>query len=206
YGVLVLTVTSLAKDVSSSLELQCPSCEKIHCTPRRASRLRCKGGITRGICNCCPVCAKTESEDCGGDHDYLGKCDRGLYCRPNTNRVLDDYGSLPLTAVGKRRPEVSPDFIAKLQDQAMPPYCRPKCTAEHCTRNPRSICSAIDNYERKQHCQGECQHTSCRACRHVTPDDGCVKCEKDDFRCMKKYGRCQKKQYCTRQKFPCRTS
>ena len=105
YGALVLTVTSLAKDVSSSLELQCPSCEKIHCTPRRASRLRCKGGITRGICNCCPVCAKTESEDCGGDHDYLGKCDRGLYCRPNTNRVLDDYGSLPLTAVGKRRPE-----------------------------------------------------------------------------------------------------
>ncbi|KAK2172029.1 hypothetical protein NP493_999g01002 [Ridgeia piscesae] len=107
-GVLLLISASCAKDVrtvSTSLELQCPPCEKIHCTPRRANRLRCKGGITRGICNCCPVCAKTEAEDCGGDHDYLGKCDRGLYCRPNTNRVLDDYGTVLLRATGKRRRE-----------------------------------------------------------------------------------------------------
>ena len=71
-----------SKEVSSSIELQCPSCEKIHCTPRRASKLKCQGGITKGICNCCPVCAKVEGEECGGEWDYLGKCDRGLYCKP----------------------------------------------------------------------------------------------------------------------------
>ena len=106
--VFVLTLPSLAKDVQAihtSLELQCPPCAKIHCTPRRANRLSCKGGITRGICNCCPVCAKIESEDCGGDHDYLGKCDHRLYCRPNANRVIADYVAFTMTGVGKKRPE-----------------------------------------------------------------------------------------------------
>jgi len=65
---------------TSSLDLQCPTCDRIHCTPRRASKLKCKGGISRGICNCCPVCAKTEGESCGGQWHYLGKCDAELVC------------------------------------------------------------------------------------------------------------------------------
>ena len=69
-------------DSLTSLELQCPSCSEIHCTPRKAKRLKCQGGVTRGICNCCPVCAKVEGEACGGQYDYLGKCDRGLQCGP----------------------------------------------------------------------------------------------------------------------------
>ena len=40
---------------SSPLGLQCPPCERVHCSPRRPSRLRCRGGIVRGVCNCCPV-------------------------------------------------------------------------------------------------------------------------------------------------------
>ena len=72
--------------VGASLDLQCPSCEKIHCTPRRSRRLKCKGGITRGICNCCPVCAKTDGESCGGAWQYLGKCDSGLHCKPRANQ------------------------------------------------------------------------------------------------------------------------
>ena len=66
--------------LGTSLELQCPPCDRIHCTPRRAKRLACRGGVTRGICNCCPVCAKVAGEACGGAWDYLGKCDRGLTC------------------------------------------------------------------------------------------------------------------------------
>lgn len=60
--------------------LHCPPCERIHCSPRRALKLQCQGGITTGICGCCPACAKLAGESCGGTWDYLGKCDEGLVC------------------------------------------------------------------------------------------------------------------------------
>lgn len=61
-------------------DLHCPPCEQIHCSSRRTLKLQCKGGVTTGICGCCPVCARTEGETCGGTWDYLGKCDEGLVC------------------------------------------------------------------------------------------------------------------------------
>lgn len=60
--------------------LHCPPCEQIHCSTRRALKLQCKGGVTMGVCGCCPVCARAEGETCGGRWDYLGKCDEGLAC------------------------------------------------------------------------------------------------------------------------------
>ena len=69
--------------------MKCPSCEKIHCNPRKASKLTCKGGATTGVCGCCPVCARVEGERCGGYFNYLGKCDKGLYCEP----VLKNKGN-----------------------------------------------------------------------------------------------------------------
>lgn len=62
--------------------LLCPPCEHIHC-PRRASKLNCRGGVTLGVCNCCPRCAKLEGERCRGKWDYLGLCDVGLECVPS---------------------------------------------------------------------------------------------------------------------------
>ena len=39
-----------------------------------------------------------------------------------------------------------------------------------------------DNADKKQGCQGDCQHTSCNACRFVQEQStNCVKCRKDDF-------------------------
>uniref|UniRef100_A0A3P8NXZ9 IGFBP N-terminal domain-containing protein n=1 Tax=Astatotilapia calliptera TaxID=8154 RepID=A0A3P8NXZ9_ASTCA len=67
-------------DTQQLRALQCPPCERIHCSSRRALKLQCKGGVTTGVCGCCPVCAKTEGETCGGTWDYLGKCDEGLVC------------------------------------------------------------------------------------------------------------------------------
>ena len=89
--VLLLAVVAAARSRTSSYEdrtgligealgLQCPPCERVHCSPRRPSRLRCRGGIVRGVCNCCPVCAKLEGDTCGGQWNYLGRCDSGLYC------------------------------------------------------------------------------------------------------------------------------
>ena len=60
--------------------LHCPPCERIHCSTRRALKLQCKGGVTTGVCGCCPVCARAQGETCGGTWDYLGKCDEGLVC------------------------------------------------------------------------------------------------------------------------------
>lgn len=60
--------------------LHCPPCERVHCSSRRVLKLQCKGGVTTGVCGCCPVCARTEGETCGGTWDYLGKCDKGLVC------------------------------------------------------------------------------------------------------------------------------
>lgn len=60
----------------------CPSCEKLFCTVKKASKLKCRGGVTTDICGCCPVCAKQVGEPCGGEWNYLGKCDQGLYCKP----------------------------------------------------------------------------------------------------------------------------
>lgn len=73
-GILVTVVTL-------GWGLQCPPCERIHCDPREASRLQCQGGVTTGVCGCCPSCARVLGEKCGGDFNYLGKCDRDLYCQ-----------------------------------------------------------------------------------------------------------------------------
>ena len=54
-----------------------------------------------------------------------------------------------------------------------------------------------------QPCQSKCQHTSCSACRFVTTPS-CRKCKQDDFRCMKRFGKCVRKDTCSRRKFPCK--
>lgn len=84
---VVFTVTSVLSNLESTSPgsqilqaLHCPPCERIHCSPRRALRLQCKGGVTTGVCGCCPACAKQAGESCGGTWDYLGKCDEGLVC------------------------------------------------------------------------------------------------------------------------------
>ncbi|KAF6036875.1 hypothetical protein EB796_004815 [Bugula neritina] len=62
----------------------CPTCDRLFCTVRKASRLQCPGGKTTDICGCCPVCAKQVGDPCGGEWNYLGKCDVGLYCKAST--------------------------------------------------------------------------------------------------------------------------
>lgn len=64
-----------------TLPMICPSCDKVHCMyGRRPERLRCRGGVTRDVCNCCPKCAVLAGEPCGGVDHYLGRCDVGLVC------------------------------------------------------------------------------------------------------------------------------
>ena len=78
--VLVFSVIFLMFMCPSVRAMICPPCERIYCSPRSASKLDCKGGVTTGVCNCCPQCARVEGEKCGGYYSSLGKCDKGLYC------------------------------------------------------------------------------------------------------------------------------
>ncbi|XP_013413451.1 cysteine-rich motor neuron 1 protein [Lingula anatina] len=203
------TVSSSSSSSSSSMDLKCPSCDQIHCSPRRASKLyqKCKGGVTLGVCDCCPICAKVEGEDCGGEWNYLGKCDNGLYCKPRSLQHYDDQVAFPgysgnkMNKIPEGKCTKRPGMVGI---QGVPGYCHPKCTPDFCRDNPKAICAAFDVAEVKQSCQGECQHTSCMACRFVNDEPDCGKCAKDDFGCIKKFAKCYKRHTCTRNKFPCK--
>lgn len=182
--------------------MNCPPCEKIHCTPKSASKLECRGGITTGVCGCCPVCARVEDERCGGYYNYLGKCDAGLYCEPGVKRKKHRR-----RVVSQRK---EPEGVCKkvpVQVKDQPPEhrstCRRKCTPEYCAKRPNAICSAVDVAEFLQPCHSQCQHTSCSACRFTKPPS-CRKCAEDDFRCLRKFGKCIRKDTCSRRKFPCK--
>jgi Insulin-like growth factor binding protein len=84
--------TAVATADNAPIDLRCPPCDRIHCWPRRASRLRCPGGIVRGVCDCCPVCARIEGQSCGGRWNYLGRCDAGLHCSATAVDADDGNG------------------------------------------------------------------------------------------------------------------
>ncbi|XP_062316819.1 IGFBP domain-containing protein [Osmerus eperlanus] len=157
--------------------LHCPSCERIHCAPRRALKLQCKGGVTTGICGCCPACARTVGESCGGTWDYLGKCDKGLVC------VYQE------STDGK--PDAEQNGICKAALESLDvESCRPECTLEYCQANPSEICSARSVLLEKQHCHGPCQHTSCSSCVVLRPPSCSQTCPPSDPSCLHRFGRC----------------
>lgn len=104
YGLFVSLIVVLFM-CPSVRAMTCPPCERIHCSPKSASKLDCKGGVTTGVCGCCPQCAKIEGEKCGGFYNSLGKCDKGLYCEMNvkTKRKRHQGGREPegLCKLGK---------------------------------------------------------------------------------------------------------
>ncbi|GIY84592.1 IGFBP N-terminal domain-containing protein [Caerostris darwini] len=182
--------------------LHCPSCEQLHCFKNKRRRLNCKGGWTLGICGCCKVCAKLEGEECGGQHNYLGKCDKGLVCQPQEPKFVTFFRNGTKT-VYKVEKGICKTGVVKSYVPYPRETCKPKCDPEYCIKNPRGICSASDNAETFQDCQGLCQHTSCRACRFVDPSQACKKCRKDDFKCIREFGRCIRKDACKAKEYPC---
>ncbi|XP_033824682.1 IGFBP domain-containing protein [Periophthalmus magnuspinnatus] len=176
-GALGITGDSPPQDVRHQhlKALHCPPCERIHCSPRQAPRLRCKGGATTGVCGCCPVCARTEDETCGGAWDYLGKCDQGLVC------VYGESGQDKTERTGICKAVIEP-----LDSDS----CHPECTKEFCNENPTKICSArLVSLERRP-CQGSCQHTSCSACVLLVPPYCPQTCPSSDASCLQHFGKC----------------
>ncbi|XP_059190322.1 IGFBP domain-containing protein [Centropristis striata] len=157
--------------------LHCPPCERIHCSTRRALKLQCKGGVTTGVCGCCPVCARAEGETCGGTWDYLGKCDEGLVC------VYEDSAAA--------KPDTERRGICKaVIASVVPESCQPECTREYCQANPTHICSARFVSLEKPACQGSCQHTSCSSCLLLKPPSCPQTCTPSDSSCLQHFGKC----------------
>ncbi|GLD58862.1 insulin-like growth factor-binding protein 4 [Lates japonicus] len=157
--------------------LHCPPCERIHCSSQRTLKLQCKGGVTTGVCGCCPVCARTEGETCGGTWDYLGKCDEGLVC------VYQDAAA--------DKPDEERKGICKAVIEPLDPEtCHPDCTREYCQANSSAICSARFVSLEKKACQGSCQHTSCSSCLLLKPPSCPQACASSDSSCLHRFGRC----------------
>uniref|UniRef100_UPI0037E97BC1 cysteine-rich motor neuron 1 protein n=1 Tax=Semicossyphus pulcher TaxID=241346 RepID=UPI0037E97BC1 len=157
--------------------LHCPPCERIHCSSRRALKLQCKGGVTTGVCGCCPVCARAEGETCGGTWDYLGKCDEGLVC------VYQD-------AAGDKAEAERKGICKAVIESLDPETCHPECTKEYCQANPSEICSARLVSLEKTECQGSCQHTSCSSCLLLMPPSCPQTCSPSDSSCLQRFGKC----------------
>ncbi|XP_037539635.1 IGFBP domain-containing protein [Nematolebias whitei] len=157
--------------------LHCPPCERVHCSSRRALRLQCKGGVTTGVCGCCPVCARTEGDTCGGTWDYLGKCDEGLVC------VYQESDA--------DKPEAERKGICKSVIEALDPEsCEPTCTKDFCQANPSAICSARSVSLEQKACRGSCQHTSCSSCLLLRRPSCHHTCGASDSTCLQHFGRC----------------
>ncbi|XP_077971621.1 uncharacterized protein LOC120346507 [Styela clava] len=208
----------LVEPVMNENTLRCPSCEKLHCPKRNPKKLNCKGGITTDVCGCCPRCAKLDGESCGGQHEYLGKCDRGLLCEPepltphitmrtsapsiemsSTTTTMKDGWKGRCRAMDKVTVDTDPrEGLPKSES------CQPECSADFCLENPKAICSARNALIESQDCQGDCQHTACSAC-FFQEEPPCPKCGTNDFSCIKKFAKCTKKKTtCKRNKFPCK--
>ncbi|KAK0139032.1 Venom protein 302 [Merluccius polli] len=188
--------------------LHCPPCERIHCTPRRALKLQCSGGVTTGICGCCPVCARTAGESCGGRWDYLGKCDAGLVCmKPEPLEDMERGGicragkaaSHLMSRIGMAiiMSRIWANLFSKtiltdyyLLESTDLDNCRPDCTREYCQANPTEICSARSASLQKKDCHGACQHTSCSSCLILKTSPCPQECNPSDQSCLHRFGRC----------------
>ena len=65
--------------------LSCLPCHQVTC--HSLSKLNCKGGLTRNVCNCCTACAKVKGEKCGGPWNINGVCDCGLRCYKSPRNI-----------------------------------------------------------------------------------------------------------------------
>ncbi|XP_017261221.1 IGFBP domain-containing protein isoform X2 [Kryptolebias marmoratus] len=156
--------------------LHCPPCERIHCSTRRALRLRCKGGLTTDVCGCCPACARADGEACGGTWDYLGKCDGGMVCVHQESDA--------------DKPEAERRGVCKaVIEPREPESCQPACTKDYCQAHPAAVCSARSVSLEKKACQGSCQHTSCSSCLVLRPPPCRHACASSDSACLQRFGR-----------------
>ncbi|XP_012559495.2 uncharacterized protein LOC105845851 isoform X1 [Hydra vulgaris] len=165
----------------------CPkSCSHVICIGEKTLSNFCKSGMIMDSCNCCHVCAKGESDTCGGYMDIQGKCREELICQTNK----DGVGRCIAQVVKVPTKDFFHSTLSTIQEKpTIKEKCKPKCSAKYCSKNPNSICSARSLKLKKQECQGHCRHTVCSAC-FAKAKKNCVKCKQQDYECIKSFANC----------------
>jgi len=183
--------------------VKCPlDCSGVFCNRYKYVKRTCTSGTVYDSCGCCQVCAKGADQLCGGIQDIYGKCGPGLYCDISKTISEMPIGNIGYCKVTPKHP-VERSFAIRLHN-SVDIECKPKCTADFCSKWPEAVCSSIDNVIISRTCQQPCQHTICNACYFKTKrEPPCPKCTHDDFECLKAFSKCVKRDTCTRHKFPC---
>ncbi|CAH1257338.1 CRIM1 [Branchiostoma lanceolatum] len=125
FAVLLGTINGLAA-------LSCLECGTYTCTPLP----RCRGDVTKGVCNCCDVCAKIAGEGCGGPWGIAGTCSRGLTCVKDPNDPLEDFQSsgtceCPAHSSWNQCGSACPTTCDNLDTNVIcPEVCVPSCTCD----------------------------------------------------------------------------
>jgi len=202
-GLLLIEATNSYK--FKRFNFKCYSdCSRYNCRKTKDVRDSCPGGLVYGVCGCCLQCAKQEGQECGAFKNVKGICDVGLYCDVGhlRRKIFYRYASGRCRRVPKVNRSMRGPFSSIVENKI--PNCEPDCTPEFCSMWPDAVCSATRNHEKKRSCQAPCQHTTCQACYFKTKDEPpCRKCSANDFDCLKKFGKCVKRELCTRAKYPC---
>ena len=99
----ILLIFFLGVLVQSINALSCEPCYETRCV----QPVNCTGGLVKGICGCCDVCAKTNGERCGGTWGMYGECAKGLNCvlRPMSKKnglLRRDFDSTGVCRSGKK--------------------------------------------------------------------------------------------------------
>ena len=90
YAILTGIILIAADDILETREaFNCPACSTVACAPLQNAD--CELVLEPGICACCLTCAKREGEHCGLS---LGRCARGLLCRPGPDEPDTLYALL----------------------------------------------------------------------------------------------------------------
>jgi len=156
-----------------SLSCKCGKCKKPDC--------KNGVGLVKDPCNCCDVCAKQETQKCGGPWNLAGRCDKGLACVVRKQGIV-----VKRSGMSVRPGHCEPAACAAL---SCPKYytCKAvnkKAVCEcprHCKKTGRKVCGLTTGKEYDNEC--ELKKYECKTNQKIPFKHGpCKRCVKDGQR------------------------
>ncbi|XP_071956453.1 uncharacterized protein [Antedon mediterranea] len=111
----LMSICLISIAISSGLSASVyPTCKCPAVKPDKCPKLNCPGGslkVEHPCIGCCPICGKTEGEECGGVNDIYGRCSPDLDCQPDMftlGKLTNRRGTCSKPAVGF---DMTADFL-----------------------------------------------------------------------------------------------
>jgi len=101
----------------------------------------CSGAKVFDACHCCEVCTKGLGESCGGQFQYYGQCEKGLFCHQEewskSGTCLDPLPDCTNVTCDGSKPEPCPDDSQHIYHRKRQGFCCPQtikcvCNKEEC--------------------------------------------------------------------------